>query len=67
MLGLEAGAVTSLRAKVSGSPFILSVGNITGSWILLTIHFSTRLMNLGAEILAARPSTSHVYVKLDGY
>lgn len=39
---------------------VLSVGNMTGSWILLTIHFSTLFMNLGADILAALPSTNQV-------
>lgn len=54
----------SAKADVNGAELTGSVGNITGSWILLTIHFSTRLMNFGAEIFAALPSTKDVYVRL---
>lgn len=40
------------------------VGKVAGSWILPTIHFSTRFMNFGADILAVLPSTSQAYVVL---
>ena len=54
----------SFEADVKGAELTGSVGNITGSCILLTIHFSTRLMNFGADIFAALPSIRDVYVRL---
>jgi hypothetical protein len=42
-----------------------SVGKVAGSWIFPTIHFCTRVMYEGAGILAGRPFSSQVYVRLE--